>query len=105
MQNVVPDNLRDASAEQLLYLALACDSGGDLVTNGLVTVLTDLDVVYEALAAEGDGWAASAIHQVQTRLRVLHELARRQADKDDRTVVAFERCEQRRISREPSGRS
>ena len=53
MQNVVPDNLREANLDQLLYLALACDSGGDLMTSGLVTALTDLEVVYEALVWGG----------------------------------------------------
>jgi DNA repair ATPase RecN len=79
MQNVVPENLREASLEQLLYLALAGDGGGDLLTSALDAALTDLEVVYQALATDGDGWAADALHQVQTRLRVVRELARRHA--------------------------
>jgi hypothetical protein len=82
----VPDNLREASLEELLYLALACDSGGDLLTSGLESALVDLEVLHEALEAEGDRWAANAVHQVQTRLRVVQELARRRAsEKSERS--------------------
>jgi hypothetical protein len=109
MRMAIPDNLGEASTAQLLYLALACDSGGDLMTSGLVTVLTDLEVVYAALVADGDERLAGAIHQVQSRLRVLQELARRQADQAqarERVAEGDERARGRpggRVSRGASG--
>jgi hypothetical protein len=77
-----PENLDGASAEQLLHLALTCDSSGDVLVGGIQSVLVDLEVVYEALEATGERWAAEALHQAQGRLRVLKELARRRAKEE-----------------------
>lgn len=88
----VPDNLREANLEELLYLALACDSGGDLLTSGLESALVDLEVIHEALVTEGERWAADAVHQVQTRLRVVQELARRRAGERSEGSEATERA-------------
>ena len=75
----VPEDLGAASADQLLHLTLTGDSGSDTVSSGLDSVLTDLEVLHEAVTHSADPWVSDSIHQIQARVRVIAELHRRRS--------------------------
>ncbi|MCC6557271.1 MAG: hypothetical protein IT372_30335 [Polyangiaceae bacterium] len=72
----LPDNLRNSSPEELVVFALTGNPTGG-IADAIEAIVGDLEPLYEALHSQDERWASSAIHQVQNRLRVLAEMARR----------------------------
>jgi hypothetical protein len=68
-----PEDLRVASGEQLLHLAL----GGETVQDRIETIRVELEVLYEACSHSADWYISSALDLILDRLRVVAELERR----------------------------
>ncbi|WP_437285637.1 hypothetical protein [Sorangium sp. So ce406] len=70
-------SLRRAPLKKLLSLAMTGGARPLSLSAGIDAAVIELEVIYRALDAQGEQWAASALHLLQCRLRALAELARR----------------------------
>lgn len=62
--------------EKTAELAVLCGGSEPTVVNAIESVRIDLEPLYEALAANGDRWAAGALHHALFKLERIARIAR-----------------------------
>ncbi|MGK4001128.1 hypothetical protein WMF31_00785 [Sorangium sp. So ce1036] len=70
-------DLKEATTAQLLAFGLTGRSGPMSFADALDAAALEMEPLYEALEAKGERWAAGSLHLIQSRVRILAELARR----------------------------